>query len=468
MSIKLNLKSSPNLVLNPVVHSFLEFLPLSRSEFTERIINEVESNPMLEIETPDAVPEKQEGSDNAFEKKLERADSSYFSKYEDQGVLRRDPNKIDKNRAIELFTASETTLSDHLLSQARSILNPQELEIAQHIIYNLNGDGYLDVAIETIATSLNTTPEEFERIRQIIKFFDPPGVACKSLQECLLAQTENTAADSKLAVLIQNHLEELSNSKYSDIMKKLQVGREELSNLISELRRLNPRPGARFENEGIDYADIDLLLVKEDNEYSIKYIEEGMPRLLLSQYYDMMVDKCADKKTRSYLKEKNRSAQLFIEGISLRKSMIVKIAEYLVKIQKDYLDFGEKWKKPLTMKDVAQALNYNESTISRAVNSKFMASEKGLISLKSFFTYGIEGEFGFKHSVETIKDKIQKIIEHESPSHPLSDQDIAENMRTLGIRISRRTVRNYRDEMNILNSSKRKEEYNLKGDENER
>ena len=468
MATKLNLKSAPNLVLNPVVHSFLEFLPLSRSEFAERIINEVESNPMLEVETPGAVQEKAEGSSNAFEKKLERADSSYLNKYEDQGFLRRDPNKIDKNRAIELFTASETTLSDHLISQARSVLDPKEMEIAQHIIYNLNGDGYLDVAIETIATSLDTTPEEFERIRQIIKGFDPPGSASKSLQECLLAQIEDTPATGKLRTLVQNHLEELSNSKYSDIMKKLNVDRVELSKLISDLRRLNPRPGARFEREDVDYADIDLLLVKENNEYQIKYIEEGMPRLLLSQYYDMMVDKSSDKKTKSYLKEKYRSAQLFIEGISLRKSMIVKIAEHLVKIQKDYLDFGEKWKKPLTMKDVAQALNYNESTISRAVNNKFIASDQGLISLKSFFSYGIEGEFGFKHSVETIKDKIKKIIEEEPATRPLSDQEIAEKMKALGIKISRRTVRNYRDEMNILNSSKRREEYKLKGDEHER
>jgi RNA polymerase sigma-54 factor len=143
--------------------------------------------------------------------------------------------------------------------------------------------------------------------------------------------------------------------------------------------------------------------------------------------------------------------------------MIVKIAEILVKKQKDFLDFGDKWKKPLTMKEIAQELGYNESTISRAVSSKFIATENGLISLKQFFSYGIKGEFGFMHSVETIKDKIKKIIEEEPKKRPLSDQQIAEKLAALGIKISRRTIRNYRDEMNMPSSSKRKEQYKLNG-----
>jgi RNA polymerase sigma-54 factor len=205
------------------------------------------------------------------------------------------------------------------------------------------------------------------------------------------------------------------------------------------------------------------MFVKESNEYKIKYIEEGIPRMLLSSYYEQMLDKCIDQKTRSYLKERIRNAQLFIEGMDLRKSMIVKIAEILVNRQKDFLDFGEKWKKPLTMKEIARELGYNESTISRAVSNKFIATENGLISMKKFFSYGIKGEFGFMHSVETIKDKIKKIIEEEPKDHPLSDQNIAAKLSTLGIKISRRTIRNYRDEMNILSSSSRKETYKLEG-----
>jgi RNA polymerase sigma-54 factor len=229
-----------------------------------------------------------------------------------------------------------------------------------------------------------------------------------------------------------------------------------------QLKRLDPKPGANFDSEDVAYAEVDLMLIKDGNEYKVRYIDEGIPQMVLSSYYEMMLKKIPDKKTKSYLKERHRNAQLFIEGMDLRKNMIIKIAELLVKIQKDYLDFGEKWKKPLTMKEIAKELNYNESTISRAVNNKFIATEKGLIGLKSFFSYGIKGEFGFKHSVETIRDKIKKIIDEESQDNPLSDQDIAAKLSGLGIKISRRTIRNYRDEMNLPNSSKRREDYKIK------
>lgn len=461
MSTKLNLKSSQQITINPVIHSFIGFLPLSRSEFIDKIQNEVESNPMLDIDNPDAAPQRKEPDVTDYEKRMKRADDSFLTQYRDEGFLKKNDDKLDKNRAIELFTVAAVTLSDHLMEQANSQFDEKEMEIASNIIYNLNHDGYLDIEIESISSSLDTTPEEIERIRSIIKGFDPPGVAAKSLQECLLAQVKDTPENSMLKELIALHLEDLSKSKYNDILKKLHISPDELTSLMHQIKRLDPRPGASFDKEDVDYADVDLMLVKEGNEYSVKYIEDGIPRMLLSSYYNEMLTHTPDKKTKSYLKDRHRNAQLFIEGMDLRKTMIVKIAELLVKIQKDFLDFGEKWKKPLTMKEVAKELNYNESTISRAVNNKFMASDKGLISLKSFFSYGIKGEFGFKHSVETIKDKIKKIINEEPKNSPLSDQQIAAKLSGYGIKISRRTIRNYRDEMNIDSSSKRREQYRL-------
>jgi len=459
MATRLNLKTGHQITINPVIHSFIGFLPLSRLEFIEKIQNEVESNPMLDIEPPTTSIKRKETDVGEIERRLERADDSFLTPYKEQGFLNRNDDRIDKNRAIELFTASVVTLSDYLMEQAMSQFNEKELDVASHIIYNLNREGYLDIEIESIASSIGSTPEEIEKIRETIKTFDPPGVASKSLQECLLAQVEDAPGNAKLRSLITNHLEDLSKSRYDDIIKKLDVDRDELNRLIGMLKRLDPKPGASYEDEEVDYAIVDLMLVKEDNEYKIKYIEEGIPRMLLSSYYEQMLDKSHDKKTRSYLKERHRNAQLFIEGMDLRKSMIVKIAEILVQRQKDFLDFGEKWKKPLTMKEIAQELGYNESTISRAVNNKFIATENGLISLKKFFSYGIKGEFGFVHSVETIKDKIKKIIDDEPKNRPLSDQHISAKLATLGIKISRRTIRNYRDEMNLPSSSKRKEKY---------
>lgn len=460
MSTKLNLKHSHQITINPVIHSFIGFLPLGRQEFIDKIKNEVESNPMLEIEmTGPQTPKREPEEKGYIEKRLERADSSFLTHYQEQGFLGYNEDRIDKNRAIELFTASAVTLTDHLIEQAMTEFDENEFDIAAHIIYNLNNDGYLDIEIGSIASSIGTTPEETERIRNIIKGFDPPGVASCNLQECLLAQVDDNPENHLLRRFLSECLEDLSRSKYEDILKRLSIDRDELNRLIAALRRLSPKPGSNFEDQQIDYADVDLMLVKENGEYKIKYIEEGIPRMLLSSYYEEMLTQSSDKKTKSYLKDRFRNAHLFIEGMDLRKSMIVRIAEILVKRQKDFLDFGEKWKKPLTMKEIAQELGYNESTISRAVSNKFIATENGLMSLKNFFSYGIKGEFGFVHSVETIKDKIKKIIDDEPKNDPLSDQEIAARLSGLGIKISRRTIRNYRDEMNIHSSSKRKEEY---------
>jgi len=464
MATKLILKPQQKLLMNPVIHTFIGFLPLSRIEFDDKIKNEIDSNPMLELEAP--TPEKQEPEEmNVMEKKIERADQSLFNSYIEDGFL-RNKDKLDKNSVIELFGSSTVTLADHLIQQAQVQFTEKELDLAKYIIYNLKDDGYLDFEVESVASSLDSTPEEMEKIRNVIKAFDPRGVASKSLSECLLSQIEDIKENQVLIELVRDHLEDLSRSKFSDILSDLEIGNEELTTLIKRLRRLNPKPGHEFLQNEIDYADVDLILIKdpEKNEYQVKYVNEGIPNILLSEYYDNMSGKARDKNTEHYLKDKLKSATLFIEGTALRKSMIEKIADYLVKSQRDFLEYGEKWKKPLTMKKVADDLGFNESTISRTVNNKFIATENGIIGLKQFFSHGIKGDFGFLHSVDTVKDKLKRIIEEEPKNKPLSDQVLAEKLKELGIRISRRTVRNYRDEMNILNSSERKEEYKLKGD----
>ncbi len=464
MSTKLHLRHSQQLVINPVVHSFLEFLPLSRLEFSQKIHNEVESNPWLEVEIsePDS-GQKQEKEFNEIEQRLERADESYLNNYEDERFLKQNDDKLDKNRVIELFASSQVSLSDHLMEQARAEFTDRELELAKNVIYNLNRDGYLDVEITTIAESLSSSAEEIDAIRHKIMSFDPQGVAACSLEECLLAQLEPDESNEHMSSLIRNHLEDLARSKYQDIQKAMAIDSERLNSLIRRLKHLNPRPAARFDAGSIDYAEVDLLLVKEDNNYVVHYIDEGMPKLTLSNHYDAMMADKSDRDTQSYLRDKYRNAKLFIEGIDLRKQMVVKIAQLLVDKQKDFLDFGEKWKKPLIMREIADELSLSESTVSRAVSNKYMATDSGIMLLKNFFSHGIKGDYGFTHSVSTIVDKIKRMIDEEPKSKPLSDQQIAEQLENLGIHISRRTIRNYRDELNIPSSSKRKEHYLLSG-----
>lgn len=462
MSTKLQLRGTTQITITPVMHYFIQLLANNRLEFLETILNEVETNPMLEIE-----PEEETSPDadkNEYEERLNRADTSFLTPYEDHGFFNRSQEGVDKNKALENMTPSRESLAEHLMKQAQaSFANENELEIARQIIYNLDADGYLKLEIESIASMLNSIPREIERMRNTIKTFDPPGCASRTLQECLIAQLGDPPEDGKIIFLIERHLENLSRSRYDEITRDLGISIKQLFLLVAQLKRLNPKPAKSYEKDETEYAEVDLMLIKENNEYKLLYIEEGMPRIMLSKYYQEMLQKTTDKKTISYLKERYRDAQFFIESIELRKRTIIRIAEHLIKAQKDYLDFGEKWKKPLTMKNVADAVNLNESTISRAVNNKFIASEKGLISLKSFFSYGLKGDFGFTHSVETIKEKIRELITQEQPDHPLSDDDLSVKLANLGIRIARRTIRNYREEMKIASSFIRKKQNKIKG-----
>lgn len=462
MTIKMQLKGTQQLTITPVMHYFIQLLADNHLELLESLQNEVEANPMLEIETQERITSESEA--NEYQKRIERADASFMTPYEEHGFLRKNPDDIDKNKALEVLTPSNVSLADHLLEQAMATFSSQnEVEIARQVIYNLDGDGYLQIEIGSIAALIQTTPAEIERVRRLITLFDPPGCASKSLPECLLAQVGEGPEDAKLRLLIQDNLEDLSRSNYENIGRRLGVGMDELMPLVFRLKRLNPRPAEAFDSEEIEYAEVDLMLIKENDAYRVMYLEEGIPRLTLSKYYQEMLEKTKDKKTVSYLKSRYRDAQFFIESIELRKKTILRIAEYLVKTQKDYLDFGEKWKKPLTMKDVAREINLNESTISRAVSNKFMTSEKGIISLKDFFSYGLKGDFGFSHAVGTIKDKIRELIQGEAPEKPLADDAIAFRLAGLGIHIARRTVRNYREEMNIMSSFVRKKENKIKG-----
>jgi len=466
MSIKMQLKGTQQLTITPVMHYFIQLLADNHLELADSLQNEVEANPMLEIEAVEKPFRENEAND--YETRIERADSSFMTPYEDHGFFQKDPSAIDKNKALEVLTPSSVSLADHLLEQARATFSrDSEIEIAGQIIYNLDGDGYLKTEIESIASLIGTTPAEIEQVRLQITLFDPPGCASRTLPECLLAQVGAEPEDEKLRQLIRDHLEDLSRSNYDAISRRLGIGTDELLRLAARLKRLTPRPAEAFDREEIEYAEVDLMLIKENGEYRVVYLDEGLPRLTLSKYYQEMLDKTKDRKTVSYLKTRYRDAQFFIESIELRKKTILRIAEYLVKAQKDYLDFGEKWKKPLTMKDVAREVNLNESTVSRAVSNKFMTSDKGILPLKHFFSYGLKGDFGFSHAVGTIKDKIRELIQGEAQEKPLADDEIAVRLAGLGIRIARRTVRNYREEMNIPSSFVRKKENKVKGAKNE-
>ncbi|MBN2346891.1 MAG: hypothetical protein JXO51_10930, partial [Candidatus Aminicenantes bacterium] len=255
MTIKMQLKGTQQLTITPVMHYFIQLLADNHLELAESLRNEAESNPMLEIET--AEKEFRENEPNEYEKRIERADASFMIPYEEQGFLRRNPDDIDKNRALEVLTPSSVSLADYLLEQARATFASEgEMEIARQVVYNLDGDGYLKTEIESIASLIRATPAEIERVRRLITQFDPPGCGSRSLTECLLAQVGEAPEDEILRRLIRDHLEDLSRSNYETIGRKLGIVVEEVLKLTARLKRLNPRPAETFSREEVEYAEV--------------------------------------------------------------------------------------------------------------------------------------------------------------------------------------------------------------------
>ncbi len=463
MKTKIIQRNEQTLAINPTMRYFLQLLAVGKQEFIEALKNEVDSNPMLTFSQKEAKED--------FLKKINRLNRSESFSFRDQLFFRRDP-EIDKNRAIENLTRQEISLPEHLLRQAHSTFSlPAELKIAEYIIYNLRPNGYLNFEISTIASSFGSSVEEVERIREIIKNFEPAGCASLTLKECLLAQITESPQKEKLKILISNHLEDIAHLEYQKITNSLQISLEELEELIKKIKKLNPLPGLNYYSEPVEYADIDFIAIADKNgNYKVIYLDDDIPTPLLSSYYDQMLNQQGiDDEIKKFLNSSLKNAQFFLDSIQMRKRVLIDIVEKLVKIQKDFLNFGEKWKKPLTMKELARELNINESTVSRAIANKFIAYEKGILSLKTFFTHGIKGTQGFSHSVEIVKQKIKDIIAAETPDNILSDQDIVQKLKELGIQIARRTVRNYREQLKIPALQVRKKKYlnNFKGEKNE-
>jgi len=455
MKTKITQRNEQTLAINPTMHYFLQLLGAGKQEFIEALKNEVDSNPMLTFNPNEAKEE--------FLNKIRKLSQSENYSFQDHPFFRRDPG-IDKSRALENISQQEISLQEHLLQQARSTFTSEnELRIAEYIIYNLMPDGYLNFEITAIASSLSSSVEEIEKIRETIKTFDPVGCASLSLKECLLSQIGDLPQSEKLARLIATHLENIANLEYDLICNDLQISRDELLKLIEKIKKLNPTPGAAFSTENVQYADVDFIAIKQSNgSYRVVFVEENIPTPLLSAYYDQMLEqnhKSLDEGLKKFLNNSLKNAQFFIDSLQMRKKVLLDIVDKLVKIQRDYLEFGEKWKKPLTMKDLARELNINESTVSRAVANKFLAYEKGIISLKSFFTHGVKGTHGFSHSVEIVKQKIKDIIDAETPKNVLSDQEIVDKLTEFGIKIARRTVRNYREQLKIPSFLIRKKRY---------
>ncbi len=320
-------------------------------------------------------------------------------------------------------------------------------------------NGLLATSIEEIADQGGFSIEEVEETLKIIQKLDPVGVAARDIKECLLLQLEQLGLkNSPAAEIIEKYLNLVKKFDYKALASKLKITIEEVKYYIEIIKNLDPSPGYRYNTAEPIYIKPDVEVIKVGDHYEIELLDEGLPKIRINPLYKKII-KERDKfppDTISYVKEKLKAGLWLIKSLELRQQTLYKVAKAIVDFQKDFLDYGPLKIKPLTLKDIAAKIQMHESTISRAVTNKYIMTPQGLFEMKYFFHSGLESEYGEDISSLVIKDKIKEIISQEPTSKPYSDSKIVQLLKKQGIKISRRTIAKYREELNIPASHIRK------------
>jgi RNA polymerase sigma-54 factor len=469
----LSARLSQRLILTPSLQQAIKLLPLTTLELAEVLEQEVMENPLLEEvpieetktseeiaqeaqEAPAAEREKPE--DPLKDIEVERFFEDYF---DDGGDRRMRPAETPELPPIENTLTDSLDLTDHMLWQLRMSEEADEtlLEICEAIIQNLDEDGLLRVTLEDVA-AMNPWPlEAVEHALALVQALDPPGVAARSLTECLRIQLRVLGLEGSPAdVMVRDHIKQLQSHQYPEISRQMGLTPDEVSHHLEIIRGLSPRPGNRYSSKRSDYILPDVFVVKEGEEYKILLNDDGLPKLRISPTYKRMLDnkEPGSEETRAYVKDKLRSALWLLKSVDQRQRTIYKVAESIVRHQRAFLDHGVTHLRPLVLRDVASDIGMHESTVSRVVANKYMHTPRGVYEMRFFFHSGITSTMGEAVSSVSIKNRIRKLIEEEDASRPLSDSRIAEVLGAEGLPLARRTVAKYREELRLPPSNLRK------------
>jgi RNA polymerase sigma-54 factor len=407
-------------------------------------------------EAASEVAEAEVGERDAFE---EIDFGQTFEEYLDPGY-RTHEMEVKEGPTFEQFLSSEQTLGEYLEWQLHLTQTTEEIRAAaETIIGNLNDDGYLEGTREEIAQlggwEMDTVNAAFDIIAQL----DPPGVGATNLQDCLVLQLRTMGCGDRLAVLlVQKHFHQLQNHKLLELARELNISVEDLLEELNLIKQLEPHPGRKFAPRDAHYVEPEVYIEKMDDDYIIRFNDDGLPQLRInSQYRRMMENKDTSKETREYIKDRFRSAVDLLKNIEHRKQTIYRVCEQIVYRQRDFLDKGIQYIKPMMLKDISEDIGMHLSTVSRVVNGKYAHTPQGVIELRRFFTEGMTNDDGEEVSTQIIKLRIKKMIEEEDAKNPFTDDEIAKILAQEGQKLSRRTVAKYRDQLRIPGSRERKQ-----------
>jgi RNA polymerase sigma-54 factor len=484
IELKQQLRLSQQLVMTPQLQQAIKLLQLSQLELVDLVQQELQENPILEevseadedretapdpgegapaleTEAPEAVAaEPSSGSEPSDANKIDEIDwQSYAESYPQTspGLAR---GEEDERRSLDRHSRRET-LAEHLHWQLQlSDLNEVERVAAEWIIGNLDDDGYLKSDVQEIARQSGVPLAEVEATLAKVQGFDPTGVASRDLRECLLLQLRALGVDDPLILaLVEVHLDALQRRDFRGIARALGVTLEEVAVAAKVISSLEPRPGRPFGGEETVYIEPDIYVHKIGDEFHIVLNEDGLPKLRVSNLYREVLSRNEGvaKDTRDYVRDKMRSALWLIKSIHQRQRTIYKVMQSIIRYQREFFERGVQFLRPLNLRDVAEDIEMHESTVSRVTTNKYVHTPQGIFELKYFFNSSINRFEGEAIASESVKEKIRRIITNEDPRRPLSDQRIAEMLKAGNIDIARRTVTKYREAMNILSSTKRRQ-----------
>jgi RNA polymerase sigma-54 factor len=459
-------------VLSPQLQQSLLILQTPLLELRNLVQQEMETNPVLE-ELPDqpapdepseAEPSGDDNFDNEFQKlaSLDEEWRDYMAQSASYGAAgsRGSREAQDKRQFFFDSIPVQETLHQNLIGQLnQSLLSATDRKAAELIVGNIDHNGFLQSTPEEMALNSGIPKEDFEKMLALVQTFYPAGVGARDLRECLLIQLRRAGKERSLEYkVVSEHMEDLGRRRFPEIARRMGISVEDVQKAANNIARLNPRPGQVFAAAPQNYVLPDLVVEKVDGEYQITLNNEQIPHLRISNLYKDIIASgdAQSSEVKNYIRDKIRSGKFLIRSIHQRQQTIFNIAQQIVLRQRDFLEHGPSHLKPMRMGEVADAVGVHETTVSRAVSGKYMATPQGVFEMKYFFTSGYETTTGESLSNISVKEAILGLVKHENGSAPLSDHEIVEILGERGIPIARRTVAKYRDELNILPSHMRR------------
>jgi len=511
---KLSLRLSQRLVMTPTLQQAIKLLQMTRLELQDVVNQELVSNPVLEEQDPEsaATPDEDSGAAETRERELAETPATgtenvealsddadggsepaaavpevlapepvvdaaasetlqdalgdidleaYFGDYMDGTATAPRMSEQAEEFSLENRADAPPGLEPHLTEQLGvSDAPPGVREACGFLIGNVDPDGCLRLTLDEVCATMPCSMETAEKALALLQSFDPCGVGGRDLAEILLLQARAANIATPLLVeLVTHRFAELGSKPAALLARQMNVPLEDIQQAHEWIRRLDPKPGRAYDSSRTIYVEPDVAVVKVEEEYVVLFNDDGLPRLRVSALYRRMLlarDGALDGEGKSYLREKMRAAQWLLKSLDQRKRTIVRVAESIVRKQHDFFDYGVAHLKPLVLRDVAEDIGMHESTVSRVVSNKWIATPRGLVPMKFFFHSAIASSVGEDVSSLAVKGKIRSLVEAEDSAHPLSDARLAELLLRDGIRIARRTVAKYREELRIPASSIRR------------